>query len=90
MLKNQKNFVSICIPTYNNPIGLSRLLSSILEQDYKNLEAFDTINMQRGIWYLMSPKIIHSVENVMGARTAITVSVPDMDQFPWKNRVPVE
>ena len=59
-------------------------------RDYKDLEVIDMVNMQRGIWYLISPKIIHSVENVMGPRTAITVSVPDMDQFPWKNRAPVQ
>lgn len=59
-------------------------------RDYKDLEAIDQINMQIGVWYLMNPKVIHSVENVHGPRSMITVSLPDMDQFPWKNRIPAQ
>jgi glycosyltransferase involved in cell wall biosynthesis len=42
MINKQLSLVSICIPTYNNAIGLSRLLNSILEQDYKNIEVVIT------------------------------------------------
>ena len=59
-------------------------------ENYKDLEEIDSVNMQTGIWYLMNPKIIHSVENIESNRTFIAVSLPDMDQFPWKNRVPAE
>lgn len=37
-LNNGRHKVSICIPVYNNPEGLNKLLESIVIQDYKDYE----------------------------------------------------
>jgi hypothetical protein len=57
-------------------------------EDYANLEVIDDVVFSPGIWILLNPKIIHSVENLQGYRTFLTISLPDMNQLPWNNRVP--
>jgi hypothetical protein len=57
-------------------------------KDYANLELIDDVVFGTGIWVLLNPKILHSVENITGYRTFLTVSLPDMAQFPWNNRNP--
>lgn len=41
-LDKMRNFTSICIPTYNNPDDVHRLLSSIAEQTFRNYEVIVT------------------------------------------------
>jgi hypothetical protein len=57
-------------------------------KDYSHLEVIDDVVLEPGIWYLLNTKIIHSVENITGNRSMLTVSLPDMNQFPWRNRTP--
>jgi hypothetical protein len=57
-------------------------------KNYSDLEVIDDVVLEPGIWYLLNTKIIHSVENIIGNRSMLTVSLPDMNQFPWKNRTP--
>jgi len=57
--------------------------------DYPDLEVIDDIVFSPGIWVLLNTKILHSVENITGYRCFLTVSLPDLNTFPWKNRQPV-
>jgi glycosyltransferase involved in cell wall biosynthesis len=41
--------ISICIPAYNRPHGLQRLLTSIVEQNYKNYEVIITDDTQSDV-----------------------------------------
>lgn len=59
-------------------------------KNYTDLEVIDDVVLEPGIWYLLNTKIIHSVENITGNRSMFTVSLPDMNQFPWKNRTPAD
>jgi hypothetical protein len=56
-------------------------------KDYADLELIDDVVFSPGIWILLNPKILHSVENITGYRSFLTVSLPDMSQFPWNNRI---
>lgn len=57
--------------------------------DYPNVEVIDDVVLGPGIWVLLNTRILHSVENITGYRCFLTVSLPDMFQFPWNNRNPV-
>lgn len=57
-------------------------------KDYADLEVIDDVVFSPGIWVLLNPKIIHSVENLVGYRSFLTISLPDMHQLPWNNRIP--
>lgn len=57
-------------------------------QNYDDLEVIDDVCFSPGIWILYSTKILHSAENMVGPRSFLTTAIPDMDQFPWKNRQP--
>lgn len=58
-------------------------------QNYDDVEIIDDVCFSPGVWILLNTKILHSVENVTGPRSFLTASIPDMDQFPWKNRKPL-
>ena len=57
-------------------------------KDYNDLELIDDVVFSPGIWVLLNPKILHSVENITGYRAFLTISLPDMHQMPWQNRLP--
>jgi hypothetical protein len=59
-------------------------------KDYNDLELIDDVVFSPGIWVLLNPKILHSVENITGYRSFLTISLPDMSQMPWNNRTPVK
>jgi hypothetical protein len=56
--------------------------------DYPDLEVIDDVVFGAGIWVLLNAKVLHSVENMVGYRSFLTISLPDIHQLPWNNRLP--
>ena len=57
--------------------------------DYADLEVIDDVVLSTGVWVVLNAKVLHSVENMQGYRAMLTISVPDLNQFPWHNRNPI-